>query len=191
MATAKGDLFDKKELFCIKYYCNMSRKRIELPILERVEITGVAAEGKALAKVDNVVLFVPYAVPGDIVDVRVTRKKHRFMEGSVVRFHQQSSLRAIPVCPHYGVCGGCKWQCLPYEEQIKWKQRQVMDNLQHIGKLELPECSPILGSEQTEAYRNKLEFSFANKVWKVFPDQHPECLAPTVTEVPEDAPVAV
>lgn len=169
----------------------MSRKRKELPVLEHVEITGVAAEGKALAKVDSVVLFVPYAVPGDIVDVRITRKKHRFMEGTVVRFYQQSPLRVRPVCPHYGVCGGCKWQCLPYEEQIKWKQRQVMDNLQHIGKLELPECSPILGSEQTEAYRNKLEFSFANKVWKVFPDQHPEGLAPTVPEVPEDAPGAV
>lgn len=169
----------------------MSRKRKELPVLEYVEITGVAAEGKALAKVDNVVLFVPYAVPGDIVDVRVTRKKHRFMEGTVVRFHQQSPLRTKPVCPHYGVCGGCKWQCLPYEEQIRWKQRQVMDNLEHIGKIELPECSPILGSEQTEAYRNKLEFSFANKVWKVFPDQHPEGLTPTVAEVPEDAPGAV
>lgn len=159
--------------------------------MEHVEITGVAAEGKALARIDNVVLFVPYAVPGDVVDVRVTRKKHRFMEGTVVRFHQQSPLRAQPVCPHYGVCGGCKWQCLPYEEQIKWKQRQVMDNLEHIGKLELPECSPILGSGQTEAYRNKLEFSFANKVWKVFPDQHPEGLTPMVVEVPEDAPGAV
>ncbi len=169
----------------------MSRKRKELPILEGIEITGVAAEGKALARIDNVVLFVPYAVPGDVVDVRVTRKKHHFMEGTVLRFHKQSPLRCQPVCPHYGVCGGCKWQCLPYEEQIKWKQRQVMDNLVRIGKLELPECSPILGSEQTEAYRNKVEFSFANKVWKVFPDQHPEGLTPTVAEVPEDAPGAV
>ncbi len=169
----------------------MGRKKKELPILEGIEITGIAAEGKALARIDNVVLFVPYAVPGDVVDVRVTRKKHHFMEGTVLRFHKQSPLRATPVCPNYGVCGGCKWQCLPYEEQIKWKQRQVMDNLTRIGKLVLPECSPILGSEQTEEYRNKVEFSFANKVWKVFPDQHPEGLTPSVVEVPEDAPGAV
>lgn len=169
----------------------MSRGKKELPVLEGIEITGIAAEGKAVARVENVVLFVPYAVPGDIVDVRVTRKKHHFMEGTVLRFHKQSPLRSQPMCPHYGVCGGCKWQCLPYEEQIKWKQRQVMDNLERIGKLELPECSPILGSEQTEAYRNKLEFSFANKVWKVFPDQHPEGLTPTIIDVPEDAPGAV
>ncbi len=91
----------------------MSRKRKELPILEGIEITGVAAEGKALARIDNVVLFVPYAVPGDVVDVRVTRKKHHFMEGTVLRFHKQSTLRCHPVCQHYGVCGGCKWQCLP------------------------------------------------------------------------------
>lgn len=169
----------------------MSRRKKELPVLEGIEITGIAAEGKAVARVENVVLFVPYAVPGDVVDVRVTRKKHHFMEGTVLRFHKQSPLRTQPVCPHYGVCGGCKWQCLSYEEQIKWKQRQVMDNLERIGKLELPECTPIIGSEQTEAYRNKLEFSFANKTWKVFPDQHPEGLAPTVVDVPEDAPGAV
>ncbi len=159
--------------------------------MESIEITGVAAEGKALARIDNVVLFVPYAVPGDVVDVRVTRKKHHFMEGTVLRFHKQSPLRCKPVCMHYGVCGGCKWQCLPYEEQIKWKQRQVMDNLVRIGKLELPECNDILGSAETEAYRNKVEFSFSNKVWKVFPDQHPEGLTPTVVDVPEGAPGAV
>ena len=169
----------------------MSRKRKELPILEAIEITDVAAEGKSLARIDNMVLFVPYAVPGDVVDVRVTRKKHHFMEGTVLRFHKMSELRQQPVCPHYGVCGGCKWQCLPYSEQIRWKQRQVMDNLTRIGKIELPECSPILGSEQTEEYRNKLEFSFANKVWKIFPDQHPEGLSPMVYDVPEDAPGAV
>lgn len=169
----------------------MSRKRKELPILEAIEITDVAAEGKSLARIDNMVLFVPYAVPGDVVDVRVTRKKHHFMEGTVLRFHKMSELRQQPVCPHYGVCGGCKWQCLPYSEQIRWKQRQVMDNLTRIGKIELPECSPILGSEQTEEYRNKLEFSFANKVWKIFPDQHPEGLSPMVYDVPEETPGAV
>lgn len=169
----------------------MSRKRKEFPVLESVEITDVAAEGKALARIGNMVLFIPYAVPGDVVDVKVTRKKHSFMEGTVLRFHRKSELRQQPVCPHYGVCGGCKWQCLPYEEQIHWKQRQVMDNLTRIGKVELPECSPILGSARTEEYRNKLEFSFSNKVWKVFPDQHPEGLAPSVVEVPDDAPGAV
>lgn len=169
----------------------MSRKRKELPILEAIEITDVAAEGKALARIDNVVLFVPYAVPGDVVDVRVIRKKHHFMEGTVLRFHKMSELRQQPVCPHYGVCGGCKWQCLPYEEQIRWKQRHVMDNLMRIGKIELPECSPILGSAHTEEYRNKVEFSFANKVWKIFPDQHPEGLSPMVMDVPEGAPGAV
>lgn len=169
----------------------MSRKRKELPILEAIEITDVAAEGKSLARIDNVVLFVPYAVPGDVVDVRVTKKKHHFMEGTVLRFHKQSELRQQPVCPHYGVCGGCKWQCLPYSEQIRWKQRQVMDNLTRIGKIDLPECTQILGSAKTEEYRNKVEFSFANKVWKIFPDQHPEGLSPTTVEIPEDAPGAV
>ena len=169
----------------------MSRKRKELPVLESIEITDVAAEGKSLARIDNMVVFVPYAVPGDVVDIRVTKKKHHFMEGTVLRFHKKSPLRQQPVCPHFGVCGGCKWQCLPYEEQISWKQRQVMDNLIRIGKIELPECSPILGSVQTEEYRNKVEFSFANKVWKIFPDQHPEGLSPVVAEVPEDAPGAV
>lgn len=169
----------------------MSRKRKELPVLESIEITDVAAEGKSLARIDNMVVFVSYAVPGDVVDIRVTKKKHHFMEGTVLRFHKKSPLRQQPVCPHFGVCGGCKWQCLPYEEQISWKQRQVMDNLIRIGKIELPECSPILGSVQTEEYRNKVEFSFANKVWKIFPDQHPEGLSPVVAEVPEDAPGAV
>ena len=169
----------------------MSRKRKELPVLESIEITDVAAEGKSLARIDNMVVFVPYAVPGDVVDIRVTKKKHHFMEGTVLRFHKMSPLRQQPVCPHFGVCGGCKWQCLPYEEQILWKQRQVMDNLTRIGKIELPECTPILGSAQTEEYRNKVEFSFANKVWKVFPDQHPEGLSPVVAEVPDDAPGAV
>ena len=169
----------------------MARKRKELPILENIKITDVVTEGKSLARIDNMVLFVPYAVPGDVVDVRVTRKKHHFMEGTVIRFHKMSEYRQQPVCPHYGVCGGCKWQCLTYEQQIYWKQRQVMDNLTRIGKVKLPECSPILGSAQTEEYRNKVEFSFANKAWKVFPDQHPEGLTPHVYEIPEDAPGAV
>lgn len=143
----------------------MSRKKKELPLLEGVEITDVAAEGKALVRVDDLVVFVPYVVPGDVVDLQLTRKKHHYAEAKMVRMVKPSEKRAVPVCPHFGTCGGCKWQCLPYEEQLLWKQRQVMDNLQRIGKIELPECTPILGSVKTLEYRNKLEFGFANKVW--------------------------
>lgn len=143
----------------------MARKRKELPILEQIEITDVAAEGKALARVEDLVVFVPYVVPGDIVDLKVTKKKHHYAEAEAIHFHKYSELRAEPFCPHFGVCGGCKWQCLPYSEQLRWKQRQVMDNLTRIGKIELPECSPILGSKKTQEYRNKLEFGCSNKQW--------------------------
>jgi 23S rRNA (uracil1939-C5)-methyltransferase len=128
-------------------------------------ITDVAAEGKALAKVDDLVVFVPYVVPGDVVDLQVKRKKHHYAEAVAVRFHEYSEKRAVPFCQHYGVCGGCKWQCLQYEEQIRYKQKQVYDNLSRIGKVALPEFSPILGSEKTQFYRNKLEFTFSNKRW--------------------------
>ena len=141
------------------------RKKKTLPLLENIEITAVAAEGKALARVDDKVVFVPYVVPGDVVDLQVKRKKHSYMEAVAVKFHQRSPLRAEPFCPHYGVCGGCKWQCLQYAEQLKAKQQQVVDNLTRIGKVELPEISPILGSVHTQAYRNKLEFGFSDKRW--------------------------
>ena len=134
-------------------------------MLEKVTITDVAAEGKALAKVDDLVVFVPYVVPGDVVDLQVKRKKHHYAEAEAVHFHEYSPVRAVPFCQHYGVCGGCKWQVLPYAEQIKYKQKQVTDNLTRIGKIQLPEISPILGSEKTEFYRNKLEFTFSNKRW--------------------------
>lgn len=143
----------------------MARKKKALPLLEKVLITGVAAEGKALARVDDLVVFVPYVVPGDVVDLQVKRKKHSYAEAVAVHFHEYSPKRAVPFCQHYGVCGGCKWQVLPYEEQIRYKQRQVEDNLTRIGKVELPEISPILGSAQTQFYRNKLEFTFSNKRW--------------------------
>ncbi|MDR0895363.1 MAG: 23S rRNA (uracil(1939)-C(5))-methyltransferase RlmD [Prevotellaceae bacterium] len=143
----------------------MSRKRKELPLLEQVTITGVAAEGKAIARVGDLVVFVPYVVPGDIVDLQVKRKKHHYAEAEAVKFHSCSPVRAVPFCQHYGVCGGCKWQILPYPEQLKYKQQQVADNLTRIGKIELPEILPILGSERTEFYRNKLEFTFSNKRW--------------------------
>ncbi|WP_455672868.1 23S rRNA (uracil(1939)-C(5))-methyltransferase RlmD [Phocaeicola sp.] len=143
----------------------MARKKKELPLLEKITITDVAAEGKALAKVDDLVVFVPYVVPGDVVDLQVKRKKNHYAEAVAVKFHEYSPNRAVPFCQHYGVCGGCKWQCLPYDEQIKYKQKQVTDNLVRIGKIELPEISPILGSAKTDFYRNKLEFTFSNKRW--------------------------
>ena len=133
--------------------------------MEKITITDVAAEGKALAKVNELVVFVPYVVPGDVVDLQVKRKKNKYAEAVAVKFHEYSPKRAVPFCQHYGVCGGCKWQCLSYEDQIKYKQKQVTDNLTRIGKVELPEISPILGSEKTEFYRNKLEFTFSDKRW--------------------------
>ena len=146
----------------------MARKKKPLPLLENITITGVAAEGKAITKVDNLVVFVPYAVPGDVVDLQVRRKKHSYAEAEVVKFHRYSEQRATPFCQHFGVCGGCKWQCLPYEEQLRYKQQQVVDNLTRIGKIELPPVSPILSSRHTQCYRNKLEFGFSNKKWLTF-----------------------
>lgn len=143
----------------------MARKKKELPLLEKVTITDVAAEGKAVAKVNELVVFVPYVVPGDVVDLQVKRKKNHYAEAVAVKFYEKSPLRVDPFCSHFGVCGGCKWQCLSYEEQLKYKQKQVFDNLTRIGKVELPEFRPILGSEKTRFYRNKLEFTFSNKRW--------------------------
>lgn len=140
-------------------------KKKQLPVLENVTITSCAAEGKALARVDDKVVFVPYVVPGDVVDLQVKKKKSSYMEAVAVRFHEYSPLRTEPVCRHYGVCGGCKWQCLKYEEQLKAKQQQIHDNLVRIGKVDLPEMMPILGSKHVYGYRNKLEFGFSNKRW--------------------------
>lgn len=143
----------------------MSRKKKPLPLLEQIEITDVAAEGKALARVDGMVIFVPYVVPGDVVDLQLTRKKHSYAEAEAVKIHKYSEKRCEPFCKHYGVCGGCKWEILPYEEQLAYKQQQVTDVLTRIGKVELPEISPILGSKHIKQYRNKLEFGFSNKKW--------------------------
>ena len=141
------------------------RKKKPLPILENVTITDVAAEGKALARVNDMVVFVPWAVPGDIVNLQVTRKKHSFCEARIIDFVKKSPLRIEPRCSHFGICGGCKWQNLPYPEQLKAKQKQVFDQLTRIGKVELPEFRPILGSVKEFEYRNKLEFGFSNKRW--------------------------
>ncbi len=144
----------------------MSKKNKKpLPLLENVTITGIAAEGKAIVKLNDLVIFVPFVVPGDVVDLQLTRKKNSYAEAKAVKFHQYSEHRTEAFCEHYGVCGGCKWQILPYSEQIRYKQQQVTDNLTRIGKIPLPEITPILGSEKTVFYRNKLEFTFSNKRW--------------------------
>ena len=143
----------------------MTRKKKPLPLLENITITDFAAEGKALARVDDMVVFVPWAVPGDVCDLQVRRKKHSFMEAEIACLHTPSPLRIKPFCQHFGVCGGCKWQQLPYEEQLKMKQQQVYDQLTRIGKVALPEFRPILGSVKTREYRNKLDFGCANKRW--------------------------
>ena len=141
----------------------MTRKKKPLPLLEKITITDFAAEGKALARVDDMVVFVPWAVPGDVCDLQVRRKKHSFMEAEIVRLHTPSPMRTQPFCEHFGICGGCKWQQLPYEEQLKMKQQQVFDQLTRIGKVELPEFRPILGSVKTKEYRNKLDFGCSNR----------------------------
>lgn len=141
----------------------MARKKKPLPLLEGVTIEAVAAEGKCLFHWEELVVFVPFCVPGDVCDVQIRRKKHSFAEGEVVRFIQYSNVRATPFCQHFGVCGGCKWQNLPYPEQLKFKQQQVFDQLTRIGKIELPEFRPILGSVKTQEYRNKLDYGCANK----------------------------
>ena len=144
----------------------MAKNKKPHPIFENVTITDIAAEGKAIARVNDLIVFVPFVVPGDVVDLQVTRKKSNFMEARPIFFHSYAEKRIDPVCQHFGICGGCKWQILPYSEQIRYKQKQIVDNLTRIGKIELPEISPIIGSSNTEFYRNKLEFTFSNKRWR-------------------------
>ena len=140
-------------------------KKKPLPLLEDFEITGVAAEGKSLGRWNDMVVFVPYGAPGDVAQVQLTRKKHSFAEGRIVRLITPSPLRQEPFCEHFGVCGGCKWQHLPYDYQLKCKQQQVVDALERIAKVPIPPINPILGSKLTTYYRNKLEFTFSNKKW--------------------------
>ena len=152
----------------------MSRKKVDL-ILENVLIESVAAEGKAIAHVDGMVLFVEFAVPGDVVDVKVFKKKKNFMEGYTIRTVTPSPKRLKPFCPHFGICGGCKWQPLPYDMQLEAKRQQVYDQLVRIGHLEVPEIRPTLPSELTEYYRNKLEFTASDKRW-LYKDEDPESI---------------
>ena len=146
----------------------MSRKRRDLPFIEGLEITTLAAEGKAIGHYEGMVVFVPMTVPGDVVDVQVRAKHRRFMEGRVVNFVKRSEMRCEATCDHFGVCGGCKWQNLPYEEQLRHKTAQVRDQLTRIGKIELPEVASCLGSQKTLYYRNKLEFTFADRRWLTY-----------------------
>lgn len=138
------------------------------PLIEGLEITSLAAEGNAMGKWNDIVVFVPMAVPGDVVNVQVRTKRKRYMEGYVKEYIKRSPLRVEPFCAHFGVCGGCKWQSIPYSEQLAFKQQQVTDQLTRIGHIQIPEVSPILGSAKTDHYRNKLEFTFAPKRWKTY-----------------------
>ena len=142
----------------------MARKK-KKPLYEGVMIEGVGAEGKALTRVNDRVIFTTYAIPGDVVDLQVTKKRKRYQEAYVVKYHEYSKDRVEPFCEHFGVCGGCKWQILPYKKQLVFKHKQVEDQLKRIGKIDLPEISPILGSENETFYRNKLEFTFSSKRW--------------------------
>lgn len=146
----------------------MARKKKELPLLEGIEITDVAAEGNAIARVDNMVVFVPYGAPGDVADIKIDRKKHSYAEGHIDRLVTPSDIRVEPRCEHFGTCGGCRWQHLPYQFQIEAKQRQVKDALDRIAKIEYPGIMPILGSKTIYGYRNKMEYTFSNRCWLTF-----------------------
>jgi 23S rRNA (uracil1939-C5)-methyltransferase len=134
-------------------------------LLERVQVTDYAAEGQALAKIDGKVIFIEGAVPGDIVDVQITKNKKDWATGKAINIHTYSPQRVPAFCHHFGTCGGCKWQMLPYEKQLAFKQNEVEQHLKRIGKLELPAMEPIVGADKTRYYRNKLEFTFSNKKW--------------------------
>ncbi|MDE6582392.1 MAG: 23S rRNA (uracil(1939)-C(5))-methyltransferase RlmD [Duncaniella sp.] len=146
----------------------MSRKKKERPLLTDIEITGVAAEGNALARVDDMVVFIPFGAPGDVADVKIDRMKRNYAEGHIERLVKPSDLRVEPRCEHFTLCGGCRWQHLPYEFQLRCKQQQVQDAMTRIAKIPIPEITPILGSEQIWEYRNKMEYTFSNKMWLTY-----------------------
>lgn len=153
----------------------MGRKKKNKPVLNDIEIIGMAAEGKALAKVkwneydeSPIVIFIPYGAPGDIVNLQVDRKKHSYAEAHIINMVKPSEIRCEPACQHFGVCGGCKWQHIPYSEQLKQKHTQVVDALTRIAKIRLPEVSQTLGSEAIHGYRNKMEYTFSNKKWRTW-----------------------
>lgn len=146
------------------YLCAAMKQRT-FPVFEQIEISATSSEGKALARIDNMVVFVHNAVPGDVADLRIVRKHRRFLEAEAINFHVRSEKRAEPRCSHFGVCGGCKWQHMDYAWQLHYKQQMVVDALTRIGKIELPPILPILGSKEIYNYRNRLDYSFSNKRW--------------------------
>ena len=146
----------------------MSRKRKPLPVLEDVEIIDVAAEGNALARVDDMVVFVPFGAPGDRVDIKLEKKKKSYAQGRIAAFRSKSQIRVEPRCSHFTICGGCRWQHLPYEYQLRCKRQQVVDALERIAKVELPEIPQALGSDHIWEYRNKMEYTFSNRCWLTF-----------------------
>jgi 23S rRNA (uracil1939-C5)-methyltransferase len=148
------------------------RKNIKKPFYPNVTISDIGAEGKSLAKIDDLIVFTTQAIPGDIVDLQVVKKRRRYQEARVVKIHQYSTLRTEPFCSHFGTCGGCKWQNLIYNEQLRYKQKQVEDQLQRIGKITIPEFFPILGTNHTTYYRNKLEYTFSNSRWLTEAELH-------------------
>ena len=154
----------------------MSRKRVDL-LLENMTIEACAAEGKALTHWNGAVVFVPFAVPGDVVNIRITRKHHNYYEGFIDRIVEPSKDRIEPFCRHFGVCGGCKWQPLPYHLQLEAKRQQVEDQLVRIGHLSVPEIRPTIPSDKTIYYRNKLEFTYSSKRW-FLKDENPDELPP-------------
>lgn len=160
----------KKRTFAQNFIIYMGRKRKELPVVENVEITGVAAEGKSIARVDDMVVFIPYGAPGDVVNIKLDKKKRSYAEAHIVDIVKPSPDRVTPACEHFGVCGGCKWQHIPYESQLRYKRDQVVDALTRIAKVEIPEVNPTLGSKETFCYRNKLEYTFSCKCWITFED---------------------
>jgi len=149
----------------ISYFCPMRRKK-KRQVFENVEVVDAGAKGKTIGKApDGRVIFLTNTVPGDIVDVQTTKKRKAYFEGVATNFHTYSDKRTTPVCEHFGVCGGCKWQDMGYEHQLFYKQKEVENNLRRIGHLELPETTPILGSKKQYFYRNKMEFSFSDSRW--------------------------
>ena len=147
------------------YFCHMRKKKKRL-VFENVLVTDAAAKGKTIGKApDGRVIFLNNTVPGDVVDVQTTKKRKAYFEGTAINFHSLSDKRVDPVCQHFNVCGGCKWQDMGYEHQLFYKQKEVENNLKRIGHLDLPEMTPILGSEKQYFYRNKMEFSFSDSRW--------------------------
>ena len=151
----------------------MRKPKKPLPVLEKVVITDAGSEGKAIARVGEMVVFLPFVVPGDIVDIQVTRSKRNYMEGKAIKFHALSDSRVEPFCSHFGVCGGCKWQCMDYSRQLEYKQKQVTDAFDRIGKLSYEGFRSIIPSRRIVEYRNKLEYTFSNRRWLQFIDGQP------------------